>query len=53
MRVLMAGEFLVLGIESRTTAFASDCTRHWGSPASLVWPDYARFWSQLVDTLGG
>src|SRR5262249_59024738 len=53
IEVLTAGEFLVLRIESRTAALASDRPPRWGSPASLVWPDYARFWSQLVDTLGG
>jgi uncharacterized membrane protein len=47
--------FLVLGSagEGRTAAFASDCSPHWGSPAFLAWPDYGRFWSQLVGWLGG
>jgi uncharacterized membrane protein len=46
--------FLVLGAagEGRTAAFASDCSPHWGSPAFLAWPDYGRFWSQLVSWLG-
>jgi uncharacterized membrane protein len=47
--------FLVLGSagEGRVAAFASDCSPHWGSPAFLAWPDYGRFWSQLVAWLGG
>ena len=48
--------FLVLGAAGRggrTAAFASDCSPHWGSPEFLAWPDYARFWSQLVGWLGG
>jgi uncharacterized membrane protein len=47
--------FLVLGSagDGRTAAFASDCSPHWGSPAFLAWPDYGRFWSQLVGWLGG
>ena len=47
--------FLVLGTagQGRVAAFASDCSPHWGSPAFLAWPDYARFWSQLVAWLGG
>ncbi len=47
--------FLVLGSygRGRTAAFASDCSPHWGSPEFLAWPDYARFWSQLVAWLGG
>jgi uncharacterized membrane protein len=46
--------FLVLAAagEGRTAAFASDCSPHWGSPAFLAWPDYGRFWSQLVSWLG-
>jgi uncharacterized membrane protein len=46
--------FLVLGVagKGRTAAFASDCSPHWGSPAFLAWPDYGRFWSQLVAWLG-
>ena len=46
--------FLVLGTagQGRVAAFASDCSPHWGSPAFLAWPDYARFWSQLVAWLG-
>jgi uncharacterized membrane protein len=56
--VLMTVEtdpFLVVGTagEGRTAAFASDCSPHWGSPAFLAWPDYGRFWSQLVTWLGG
>jgi len=56
--VLMTVEddpFLVVGTagEGRTAAFASDCSPHWGSPAFLGWPDYGRFWSQLVTWLGG
>ena len=47
--------FLVLGAagRGRTAAFASDCSPHWGSPEFLAWPDYGRFWSQLVGWLGG
>jgi uncharacterized membrane protein len=47
--------FLVLGFEGdgRTAAFASDCSPHWGSPAFIAWPDYARFWGQLITWLGG
>ncbi|TML13551.1 MAG: cytoplasmic protein, partial [Actinobacteria bacterium] len=47
--------FLVLGAagEGRPAAFASDCSPHWGSPDFLAWPDYERFWSQLVTWLGG
>ncbi|TML20349.1 MAG: cytoplasmic protein [Actinobacteria bacterium] len=47
--------FLVLGVagEGRVAAFASDCSPHWGSPDFLAWPDYERFWSQLVTWLGG
>jgi uncharacterized membrane protein len=46
--------FLVLGEvgKGRTAAFASDCSPHWGSPDFLEWPDYARFWSQLIGWLG-
>jgi uncharacterized membrane protein len=46
--------FLVVGTsgEGRTAAFASDCSPHWGSPEFLAWPDYGRFWSQLVSWLG-
>jgi uncharacterized membrane protein len=56
--VLMTVEedpFLVLGSygRGRTAAFASDCSPHWGSPEFLAWPDYGRFWSRLVDWLGG
>lgn len=56
--VLMTVEddpFLVLGAagQGRVAAFASDCSPHWGSPAFLAWPDYGRFWSQLVTWLGG
>jgi uncharacterized membrane protein len=29
-------------------AFASDCSPHWGSPESLTWPHYSKFWSQLT-----
>ena len=47
--------FLILGTAGagRTAAFASDCSPHWGSPEFLAWPDYARFWGQLVGWLGG
>jgi uncharacterized membrane protein len=47
--------FLVVGSygRGRTAAFASDCSPHWGSPEFLAWPDYGRFWSQLVDWVGG
>jgi uncharacterized membrane protein len=47
--------FLVVGSagDGRVAAFASDCSPHWGSPAFLAWPDYATFWSRLVDWLGG
>jgi uncharacterized membrane protein len=55
--VMQVGDdpFLVVGGhgQGRTAAFASDCSPHWGSPAFLAWPDYARFWSQLVTWLGG
>jgi uncharacterized membrane protein len=56
--VLMTAEgnpFLVLGVagEGRAAAFASDCSPHWGSPAFIAWPDYGRFWNQLVAWLGG
>lgn len=46
--------FLVVGAfgEGRTAAFASDCSPHWGSPEFLQWPDYARFWGQLMEWLG-
>jgi uncharacterized membrane protein len=46
--------FLVVSAvgQGRVAAFASDCSPHWGSPAFLAWPDYARFWSNLVDWLG-
>jgi len=46
--------FLVVGApgDGRVAAFASDCSPHWGSPAFLAWPDYGRFWSNLVDWLG-
>jgi uncharacterized membrane protein len=46
--------FLVVGRpgQGRCAAFASDCSPHWGSPAFLAWPDYGRFWSQLVAWLG-
>jgi uncharacterized membrane protein len=46
--------FLVLGKagRGRAAAFASDCSPHWGSPEFLAWPDYGRFWSQLVSWLG-
>jgi uncharacterized membrane protein len=47
--------FLVVGGpgEGRIAAFASDCSPHWGSPAFLSWPDYGRFWGQLITWLGG
>lgn len=32
----------------RSAAFTSDCSPHWGSREFLEWPDYARFWSNLV-----
>lgn len=35
----------------RSAAFASDCSPHWGSPEFVAWPDYPRFWHQLVDWL--
>ncbi|TDE01162.1 glutamine amidotransferase [Jiangella asiatica] len=46
---------LVVGAHGagRTAAFASDCSPHWGSPAFMAWPHYARFWSQLVTWLAG
>lgn len=44
---------LVLGEwgAGRTAAFASDCSPHWGSPAFLEWPGYARFWDNLLVSL--
>lgn len=44
---------LVLGRfgAGRVGAFASDCSPHWGSREFLSWPDYRRFWAQLVSWL--
>lgn len=53
---LSVGEdpFLALGTygSGRAAAFASDCSPHWGSPAFLAWPSYARFWSNLIAWTG-
>lgn len=45
--------FLVLGTHGagRTSAFASDCSPHWGSPDFLAWKGYATFWDQLLGWL--
>jgi uncharacterized membrane protein len=47
--------FLVVGSagSGRSAAFTSDCSPHWGSPEFLAWPHYGRFWSQLIEWLGG
>jgi uncharacterized membrane protein len=46
---------LVLGHheKGRAAAFTSDCSPHWGSPAFVGWPGYARFWSNLIGWLAG
>lgn len=47
--------FLALGTHGggRVSAFASDCSPHWGSPDFLAWPSYGPFWDQLLRWTGG
>jgi uncharacterized membrane protein len=35
--------------KGRVSAFASDCSPHWGSPEFMAWPSYTAFWTQLVE----
>ncbi len=46
--------FLVVGDveKGRVSAFASDCSPHWGSPAFLQWEHYATFWDRLMSWTG-
>jgi uncharacterized membrane protein len=37
----------------RTAGFMSDCSMHWGSQEFLDWPQYGRFWSQLLAWVAG
>jgi uncharacterized membrane protein len=37
----------------RTSAFASDCSPHWGSPQFLEWPSYQQLWDNLVRWTAG
>ncbi len=37
--------------QGRTAVFASDCGPHWGPPAFLEWPGYARLWPNLCQWL--
>ncbi|MGB4779843.1 glutamine amidotransferase [Microbacterium sp.] len=39
--------------EGRTTAFASDCSPHWGSPQFLAWESYAVLWDRMVRWTAG